>query len=655
MSEILNYLIHEFESKFNITIQEGYYSHGSRLSTRSINIIGRMGGIEAMISHYKQYGKFSNIQNAGASTDIELCLFSEFLIRNFFNSDFTVKEKPEEYKPTADRAVDDETCMTLNERYQFQKAFLSVRAKNVMDNLEINYQYSLSDECKIMFIRKVFVEEFNFMTLRNIGEKTLKELNQLAHELNALMNNLPASDTELLRKRLEYKIRGFLGTALNDFNVEDLIVEEGYSILKLIPISILNIKTTNAQKEILIQLFFNNEVDFKEISEKVNCSTERVRQVLISFKKTKLPQLVSAIQSEFEGLPSDFPAEDFDIDFIACEKLPSVRYESKIYYPNSRLSQYVYAAVLEDKYLDFQELIWGETKERKSFVSIEEIIFASKEFAEQANIPAFIDWIDEQIYQFEIAEFEYDLKVLVGRFFSENNIIISHENLKNLTSIIQKIKKTDWSDIYNKIVKSRKKRKKGEIVRAIQEYIESSTEPLKTGSILEHLNSLEMEIDKEDLLVLLNKNKFLFKPIGTGQWSIKNSNNPDDIQGSLRDIVVKRLLESNDPIHISELVSFISQYRVVSLRSLLTNLKAVEYDLFRFLNCGFIGLFEKEYDDKWYKMPKVNPRHLMHNKWKGDQLKSIDEISNHLSEKYGYPVIHISYLLRERFGDGNDV
>src|SRR5690606_5073574 len=141
--------------------------------------------------------------------------------------------------------------------------------------------------------------------------------------------------------------------------------------------------------------------------------------VLVSFNTTILPQLINSIRQEFEGMPSDFDIDGSGADFISYEKLPSVNYNSKTYYPNQRLSQYVYSALLKDKYLNLETLIWGTTKERKSFACVAINMFISKKCAELSAFPAFIDWIDEEIYQFEIAEFDYDLEVLVGRFFSE--------------------------------------------------------------------------------------------------------------------------------------------------------------------------------------------------------------------------------------------
>src|SRR5690606_11905650 len=152
----------------------------------------------------------------------------------------------------------------------------------------------------------------------------------------------------------------------------------------------------------------------------------------------------------------------------------------------------------------------------------------------------------------------------------------------SLTAIIQKIRKPDWSDIYKKIVRNRKRRKKDEVVHIIQEYIGSLYEHQKTAVILDYLHSCRIEIDKTELLSTLNKNKSHFKAIGTGLWSIQRSHNPDGIQGSLRSIVAKKLYDNAEPMHISELVSLIIQYRSISITSLLSNLKAHGYDTFRF-------------------------------------------------------------------------
>ena len=105
------------------------------------------------------------------------------------------------------------------------------------------------------------------------------------------------------------------------------------------------------------------------------------------------------------------------------------------------------------------------------------------------------------------------------------------------------------------------------------------------------------------------------------------------------------LNEHDDPMHISRIVNEISKHREINAKSVRVNLKVDEYKRFKFFNCYYIGLENKEYDEYWYKIPRINPGALNF-----EIVKAI--IDNHffvfIEQKYGYPQEHIKYLVKNR-------
>lgn len=645
MSEKINKLIQDFSSKFKIRIQDDFYSTESSLSVRSQNTLKRLGGKNELLDYYIKFGNFENIRNVGLRTNIELSLFCEYMLLDS-NSTIDVKKEIQKEESKLDEAyVSDEICLVLNDAYQYHKYSLNRRSINTLDKLEFENNYSSCDVSMCHFIRKLFIMKFDFINIQNVGKKTKHELEDLSQILKNILKEISFDENLIHKYNFQNKAHSFIGNSYKDLEIKETAGYNEVIIEKLILLTILNQKQIGYQMKILELAYFDDIKNIEEIRVKVGCSTERVRQILIKFKKTILPNLVNTLQQKFGEYFLAFLAQNSNSDFLVCKPLSPIEFNSQTYFPNQSLNQLVYTELLKENYLSLQELIDDKTKEWKSFIVSSENLFISKKCAEIIEFSAFIDWMDEEIYQFEIAEFDYNLKVLVRRFYSENNLEIIDENINGLAMIIQKLKKTDWSDISNKILKGRKRKIKDDVIQVIKEFLESENEPKKTASILSYLNDYGFEISKNELLSILSKNKIVFISIGIGQWFIQGHVGSNYLHGSLRSIVSKILYDNAEPLHISEIASIISKYRTIKISSLISNLKSNGYDTFKFFNCGFIGLSSKKYNVKWDNLPKVSRWHLNHYKKSELTLDSIEEITRYLSERFGFPPIHINFLL----------
>jgi hypothetical protein len=367
------------------------------------------------------------------------------------------------------------------------------------------------------------------------------------------------------------------------------------------------------------------------------------------FEKIKFPEVIDSILNYFsDEKPADFTIDSYNSNLVYLDVFQPVVYNSETYVPNNAFSVCMYSYLLRTYSISINDAVFSSGQIRKSFLNIDEIIFISKKFIIVSYFYNFLNWIDTEIYNFETVEFEYDIKVLIQRFYNERNIEIHPDIVNDLFVILEKIKKTDWTDITEKVKKNRKKKNKEDLLNIVYDFIKASDESQKTSSILDHLKSNYIELPKTKLLTILNKNKTVFTQLGNGYWSIRGAEGVEDIGGSLRDIVTNKLKDSSIPLHISEILSSISHFRNIDAKSLLSNLHAQDYKIFKFFNCGYIGLENKVYEQIWYKIPKLNPRNLDIKSLMKMNLNSKTDIVYYLQNKYGYPPIHTFYLLAEK-------
>ena len=524
-------------SKYQLDLNDDYYSNESRLSVRSRNIMMRLGGVDAMLIYFKKHGSFENVPQAGVHTNVQLSSFCNYLI----NNNLIQKERyfPEEQIKPSYEFISKLKYAALINRYLVLKINLSVRAKNVLNQLELDHKYNSSDELSAKYIKTILLEEYSYSSIRNIGEKTKNEFEVLKSEILKILDSLPLDDEALILIDLKTKILRLLDNKIDIDEVEDIIEYNQYSFKKLISIYLLNLDLRRRQREVLLHQFFREEhTGVSDIAKEVSCTNERIRQIVEGFEKIIIPEAISSMLNYLKDIPSELVLFG-DMNIVICNNLPSVIYKKTKYSPNNYFTVYVYSIILKKNFLSLNEAVFNSNKTRKSFLSITETIFISKIFIKNSYFFDFIDWIDNEIYSFETIEFEYELEVLVERFYKESDIIISKEILNELIQIIGKIKKTNWSDINELITRNRTRRNYEDAINLSYDFIKLYEKPQKTASIITHLQSHLIDLPTYKILTLLNNNKSKFKQLGNGYWSLRELESSENVEGSLRNIIFK--------------------------------------------------------------------------------------------------------------------
>lgn len=634
-----------------------FYTEEEDLSTRSLNVIKTLGGISSMLQHFKNHGTFTNLPFSGKYTNMELTSFCNFLINH--ESEIIIRNKESELKK--DFSLDNPDISRLEkviEEYEVLKESVSVRAKNVLTQLENDIHYELNTNAKINFIKTFFIEDYNFKKIRKIGFKTNQELNGLKEKLLSSYLELseikqksersddyiPRSEDEIKLSGIKYKVFKFFSFSISRNEIEKLFKQNKYCFDKLLTVYLLNLKLNNLTRKVFELYYFDEGFsDLSLIAKKINCSKERIRQIVFNLKSKVLPKTVTFILNNFNEIPSDLPTHS-EKDILQLEEFSSFTIDSINYSPNQLFSCSIYSILLEKEFKHINEVISSSSNDINSFVKCEECFFISKQFIESTHFEKFILWIDMEIYHFESIEFNYTMSVLIERFFKENEIDVSKKILNELNLIIEKVKRTDWSDIKFKVSKNKKRINDDLIIGTAFDFIKTSNSSRKTAQILENLHSNFLDVPKYKLLKLLNGNKSRFKQLGNGIWALRDSEDSKNIEGTLVDIVYTKLNSSVTPLHISELLDYINEFHKISENSLRTNLRAKQKGVFEFFNCSYVGLKSKKYEPQWYKLPVLNPRHIYNSKINSKIFKNVELLADYLFYKYGYPRKHIIYL-----------
>lgn len=134
-----------------------------------------------------------------------------------------------------------------------------------------------------------------------------------------------------------------------------------------------------------------------------------------------------------------------------------------------------------------------------------------------------------------------------------------------------------------------------------------------------------------------------------GNWNLTEWNRSSgQARGNFMQLIKNLLQDESEPLHISDLYTYINTMKKVSIHSLSSNLKLETKGTFRFFNCSFIGLAEKVYDDSWDRIPRFTPVHITTKSL--TKFKSSDEVIEFLNHKFGIPKKHIQYILDSRNG-----
>lgn len=259
------------------------------LSVRSINICKDAGliSLNRILDFYSKKGSFMTIRNCGAKTDkelIEIC--KKYLTSNPVNSE--AKEQTESFLETINSLTPFQKA-TLNRHFEYLVSNLNVRSYNGLASI----QESLNP--KDVF-EKIFSERFNFKSIRNIGNKSVEELEKLKLELIRFVNVLQTIQKDQLSK--EYTkliVKTTFANLPENFEEQFESVFDESGKIKLF--TLLNFLINSSQlfsetQQKIFEITYTNNNEYRtldSVAKDLNMSRERVRQI-----KSKLEEDVQS-------------------------------------------------------------------------------------------------------------------------------------------------------------------------------------------------------------------------------------------------------------------------------------------------------------------------------------------------------------------------
>lgn len=603
-------------------------------------------------TYFFQPFDFLSIRNAGKKTVLELYKLAKDMKAYFMqkkpenssverNGNENAKNQKSEQGLTFEL---DKIGFHLLQEYEILKIKSSVRTINILKLIENKENFDHSTKNQFSFLEKYFLSNFDYYSFENAGLKTVQDLRAIRSSLVQLLEKIHA-DRINIDKTNDNPITNYLNYYFTNVDLTQLKIGTKYSLQRVFRVLIGQTKLSAKVKLVLNEILeAEKEISFKDISNKASCTIETVRTTLKRITESIIPKIIDALNP----FRADFKIENGELDSSSniweIRHFENFFFESKPFKTNSKITECLYLNYFQQEFVYINNITPLVNGKSPVFDCKNNFYFISKKFASETHFLKLILFLDEEIYAFESLMFEYNLQVLIFRFYQENSLSFEKKSLELLFNIISKIKREEVEIDSNKLRKIIRNQNNENIKKIIEDFLRTTNQAKKTNEIINELRLNHVEIDNVQLLPLLNKWSQTFSRIGNGAWGLTDWLTSKTIKGSIREIVEKLLSESERPLHISEFLSYFESFRPISESSLISNIKISENIKFQFFNCSFIGLKNKEYDEYWHQIPRfagVIIKNVVNNDFSTFQQKI------EILESKGYPKLHCIYIINK--------
>jgi hypothetical protein len=538
------------------------------------------------------------------------------------------------------KVVSLENINNLFKIYVAQRNLCSKRTQNILERLEVEFNSSNQGTEQQQLLQFIIDRKYLEHRINGAGEKVFLELGELQQRLlhhnsveesfTVAENNKPSLETHLKHLYPE-----------TDLSV--LLVNDIFSIQRVTCALLIKSNFSTKFGQVIEWLFFRNEnLNFKEIAIKSATTPETVRTTYNKFRDKIFPQLIETIKDlgtvTVEGIIPNKSQSYIEVEAIESFVFGSITFE-----PNERYFESLLSEFYKPEYHFINQIIENELNESKVFDCPTNFHFITNDLFIQSHFLELINFLENEIYLFECAEFEYNLKILIERFYREHNYEYQAQMISDIYELIIKFKLSNI-DVKPADVKRLKKQvKKANLKQVLVDLLTEKGEAMKTGDIIHELNENGLDVEVAKLLSQMNHWSQTFSRLGNGMWGLRDWIKGDAPKGSIREIVEGLLLNRDEPIHISEILNYFETFRPISETSLLSNIRVSENIHFSFFHCSFIGLQGKDYPEYWAKisrfsLAKFKPIYLNYDFDYEEKMRQL--------EKIGYPRVHCEYIIR---------
>ncbi|MFN9109570.1 MAG: hypothetical protein ACK5XN_05810, partial [Bacteroidota bacterium] len=505
----------------------------------------------------------------------------------------------------------------------------STRTRNVINSIFLNEQINESFEKKVNFIKEFVLGDISTVGLWSAGDKTKIELRRIALNVeNKILSRI--SNGQLTIDPLQIEL----------FDDSSFFDDDSTNAINYI------IKNIKSKVFNIIKYMYFQEIglSYKQIAVLCNKSRERIRQIDNDFKFIKLPRIIHS----FLSIHPDMHIVEKSKEVFIANLSGIGSHEDFEWPPNEAMLSLYWIYVLENSHYNLKNVV------TKSHSYIEKIwndkvnlVFLRKEIYEEYNFHGLLEFINNEILTFYLASYDFRLKELIRRFYKEEQKAMPQDYLLEMMTNMFNLAIVQLSEFDTNAYKSQiRKNEKENMLNIIIDIFHNAPEKhMRTKVIMAALKERGFDLSLINTLKILGTNKTVFSNVGQGLWAIR-SNNSSVIDGSIRDMVILCLSQSDLPVHISVILKFVSDVRYISERSLVSNIRA-DVNRFEFFNCSYYGIKGKVYSPYWSEIPTYNP--LITYKALNNTAfpLNLEDLARQLSERNGWPLEHMIYSLNK--------
>lgn len=643
-----------------------------KLSVRARNGLqslfnGTPQALELIDKIYSATFNFRTIRNIGDKTVTELDNFTETLL-NFLkkfqlqNGNTSIVET---IRPTIITDLDESFAKIINDFNPFKKAALNRHIEYLISNLKIRARNGITQFFGESFTAKEIIEtifsySFDFQDIKNIGSKTVSELNDFKADISSFIETLRfIEDDHLSREYAKLIVKTTFSNLPVNFNEQFETVFEATGKIKLFKLIYFLIENGHILKQKEKQLFYflyteGCSKSLDQIAIELDLGKERLRQIRIIFEDEVQDYFRFILSFNSQDLVTYSISKDVRFKIIDNDFIQKINTAEDVKF-NVLFYSIIFGLFLENSHsvLGDDENISGKgnysnTIRYKNCYLIETIIFTSFNFEAFANdINGNLSNRISETYALHFEGYLLQFMKPEGRPY-----------LSSIKEICEAIIYNEFDLVVNNegyIVFERNVKKP--LVHYTVEILEAFGQMTKvediTRAIIEKYP--ELDITEQSVRSTLQRERELFIYIGRTstyglkKWELENKNLKG---GTIRAIAEEYLEQHDTPQHTYDIVNYVKQYRDTSGSSIFRNIQAEDNNRFVFFEGGYIGLKNKNYapsDTVFKRVAGTNFRTEVLKKFNG---WNYDKLITYYVKTHNYTPVQVINLFETKIQAG---
>lgn len=571
------------------------------ISVRTFNVCEKYELLEVprLIDFYLKTEDFTLLQGAGRKTHEELVKICHFFLRRQngeFAENLVPPEKVEERKRISNIAPVNLSAHQIKVldayvRQEFQK--LSIRGQNALNHF-FDYEISYSP-----IYRLFFLDEIPVTTLRNVGTKTLAEIETLFAGLkNYALEIVAQGDGDLVVDFLCRQLTLVLNLPTDIWEkFLPKMHERNFPIFAFLQKLILGNHLFPSNRTTIVRRrlgWFEDEgeLNLEEIGLILGLTRERVRQLAVSIK-IELPErfnFLTAYKTQLLELSGNYGLDlSKDLLFIRRSVANDINRKEQ-----TNFTPKFFAEIFSLIHTDTHSL-FGE-----QFDFFQNRYLIRRELADVYDFEAFIGDLDRQTNEHIEEDYPLDLDGYLFSFLktTDSSTLSKVRRVCEDLIILEFGEKARMEPPHNLVLC---RNKKVQLWEYAFEALENIGTPAKLDAIYLFIRKYHPDIDStpEALRGVLTKEKSQFisfsrtSTYGLSKWESERENIRG---GTIRDIVEEYLQQFSEPKHYYDITDYVLRFRPnTTYRSVHGNLQAEESGRFIEFAGGFWGVADRSY------------------------------------------------------------